>query len=443
VVPSRTVFKEDVKQTKRMNPSVCIVTPGYLSSTPRVVKEADALEEAGMDVRVVHTWGGLEHKRRHDRSLLPDKNWSADTVRWSPDRLAEWGTYARYTLQHRLAQWMPTDTWPATRIAEQVQHRVYPALARRVAEEPADLYIGHYPAGLAAAARGADRHDAQLGYDAEDFHVGQQPDNQSRIERTDFIERRYLDRCAHVTAASEGIAAALADRYDIDPPLVVHNMFPWAERETLDGETKDRDGEALSVYWFSQAVGLNRGLQDAIRAIGLLDGPVQLHLRGALSEEVERTLMSMAEENDVDEQLHFHPQVPPDELLSRTAEHDVGLTLEHGKTPNRALCVTNKLFHYPLAGLAVAATDVPGQRRMLEDHAAFGGLYEPGNPEGLASVLRRWRNCEALEEAKSRALETARTKWNWERESQKLVDQVIRVLDSERSASLEGSKGLG
>ena len=119
------------------------------------------------------------------------------------------------------------------------------------------------------------------------------------------------------------------------------------------------------------------------------------------------------------------------------------LTPEHGKTPNRALCVTNKLFHYPLAGLAVAATDVPGQRRMLEDHAAFGGLYEPGNPEGLASVLRRWRNCEALEEAKSRALETARTKWNWERESQKLVDQVIRVLDSERSASLEGSKGLG
>jgi glycosyltransferase involved in cell wall biosynthesis len=411
-----------------MDPSICIVTPGYLSSTPRVVKEADALQEAGMDVRMVHTWGGLMRKRQHDRALLRDKDWTVDTVRWSPDRLAEWGTYVRYTVQQRLAQWMPTETWATTRIAEQVQHRVYPALAGRVAEKTADLYIGHYPAGLAAAARGADRHDAQLGYDAEDFHVGQQPENQSRIERTDFIERRYLDRCAHVTAASEGIAAALTDRYDIDRPCVIHNMFPWAERETLDGETKDREGEALSVYWFSQTVGLNRGLQDALRAIGLLDVPVQLHIRGTLYDEVERELRSIAEDSSVAEQVYFHPQVPPDELLSRTAEHDVGLTLEHGKTPNRALCVTNKLFHYPLAGLAVAATDVPGQRRLLEEHPTFSGLYEPGDVEGLADVLRRWTDREALEEAKSSALEMARSRWNWEREKEELVDQVSEVI---------------
>ena len=420
-----------------MSPSVCIVTPGYLSSTPRVVKEADALREAGLTVRVVHTWGGLTRKRRHDRALLQNKDWAVDTVKWSRGRLDELGTYVRYTAQHRLARWMPTETWPATRIAEQVQHRVYPALARRVAEEPADLYIGHYPAGLAAAAHGADRHAALLGYDAEDYHVGQQPDNAPRIERTDFLERRYLDRCAHVTAASEGIASALADRYDIDRPHVVHNMFPWSEREGLDGKTKDRNGDALSVYWFSQTVGLNRGLQDALRAVGLLEVPVQLHLRGTLHDHVERELRSIADESGVAEQVHFHPQVPPDELLSRTAEHDVGLTLEHGKTPNRALCVTNKLFHYPLAGLPVAATDVPGQRRLLEGHPGFSGLYEPGDAEGLAAVLRRWTERDALEEAKSRALETARSKWNWEQEREKLVDQVVRALGTERSTSLD------
>jgi glycosyltransferase involved in cell wall biosynthesis len=411
-----------------MDPSICIVTPGYLSSTPRVVKEADALQESGMDVRVVHTWGGLEHKRQHDRALLRDKDWTVDTVKWASDRLAEWGTYVRYTVQQRLARWMPTGMWPATRIAEQVQQRVYPALARRAVEEPADLYIGHYPAGLAAAARGAERHDAQLGYDAEDFHVGQRPDNQTRIERIGFIERRYLARCAHVTAASEGIAAALADRYDIERPRVIRNMFPWAEREILDGETKDRKGEALSVYWFSQTVGLDRGLQDALWAIGLLETPVQLHIRGTLYDEVERELRSIAEEEGVAEQVYFHPQVPPDELLSRTAEHDVGLALEQGHTPNRALCVTNKLFYYPLAGMPMAATDVPGQRRLLKEHPTFSGLYEPGDAEGLAEVLRRWTDRDALENAKSRALEVARSHWNWEREKEKLVDQVSEVV---------------
>ena len=420
-----------------MNPLVCIVTPGYLSSTPRVVKEADALQAAGMAVRVVHTWGGLDRKRRHDRDLLQGKDWAVDTVKWSPDRLGELGTYVRYTAQRRLAQWMPTELWSATRVAEQVQHRVYPALARRAAQEPADLYIGHYPAGLAAAAHGADEHGALLGYDAEDYHVGQQPDNQPRIERTDFLERRYLSECAHVTAASEGIASALADRYDIDPPLVVHNMFPWTKRETLDEKTKARKGEALSLCWFSQAVGLNRGLQDAIRAAGLLDAPVQLHFRGGLPDEVERKLTSVAEESGVAEQLHFHPQVPPDELLSRTAEHDVGLALEQGHTPNRALCVTNKLFYYPLAGLAVAATDVPGQRRLLEGHAAFSGLYDPGDLEGLAAVLRRWTDRDALTEAKTSALEIAQTTWNWEQERKKLVDQVSRVLAAKRSGLLK------
>ncbi|MBB4070352.1 glycosyltransferase involved in cell wall biosynthesis [Salinibacter ruber] len=411
-----------------MSPSVCIATPGYLSSTPRVVKEADALHEAGMDVRVVHTWGGLERKRKHDRDLLRDKEWTIDTVKWSSDRLDELGTYVRYTTQHRLAQCMPKTTWPATRMAEQVEHRVYPVLARRVAEEPADLYIGHYPAGLAAAAHGAEQHDALLGYDAEDYHVGQQPDNQPRIERTDFIERRYLGRCAHVTAASEGIASALADRYYIDRPLVVHNMFPWAERGNLNGQTKDRNGEALSLYWFSQTIGLNRGLQDAIRAAGLLDTPVQLHFRGALYDEVESELVSLAEESGVAEQLYFYSQVPPDELLSRTAEHDVGLALEQGHTPNRALCVTNKLFYYPLAGLPVAATDVPGQRRLLENHTDFSGLYEPGDVEGLAAVLRRWTDRDALEEAKSRALEMARGAWNWEREQKKLIRSIREIL---------------
>jgi glycosyltransferase involved in cell wall biosynthesis len=411
-----------------MTPSVCIVTPGYLSSTPRVVKEADALREAGMDVRVVHTWGGLEHKRQHDQDLFRDKEWAVDTVKWSSGHLGELGTYVRYTAQHRLAQWMPSETWPATRIAEQVQHRVYPALARRVAEEPADLYIGHYPAGLAAAACGADQNGARLGYDAEDYHVGQQPENQSRVKRTDFVERRYLDQCAHVTAASEGIAAALADRYDIARPRVVHNMFPWAERDEIDGQIKDRNGEALSVYWFSQTVGLNRGLQDALRAIGLLDESVQLHVRGTLPDEVEGELRSIADKSGVAEQLYFHPQVPPDELLSRTAEHDVGLALEQGHTPNRALCVTNKLFYYPLAGMPMAATDVPGQRRLLEGHSAFSGLYEPGDLEGLAAVLRRWSDREALKEAKSKALEAARTRWNWEQEKEKLIRSVRTTL---------------
>lgn len=418
-----------------MNPSVCIVTPGYLSSTPRVVKEADALQEAGIDVRVVHTRGGLEHARRHDEDLVQRKSWAVDAVKWSPERLREVGRYVRYTAQQWCAEWMPRALWPYARVAEQIQHRAFPALRRCAAKEPADLYIGHYPAGLAAAGCAADEHGALLGYDAEDFHVGQQPDNQPRIERTDFLERRYLEKCAHVTAASEGIAEALAERYGIDRPQVIHNVFPWAERETIDGQTKDREGDALSLYWFSQTVGLDRGLQDAIRAAGLLDDAVQIHIRGTLYDEVGRELTAVAAENGVADDLYFHSKVPPGKLLSRTAEHDIGLALEQGHTPNRRLCVTNKLFYYPLGGLAIIATDVEGQRRVLEGYGDFSGMYESGDARALAQLLQRWTDAEALAEAKSRALEVAHTRWNWERESEKLVDSVRSLLQGRQSRS--------
>lgn len=412
-----------------MNASICIVTPGYLSSTPRVVKEADALQAAGMDVRVVHTQGGLERARDHDRKLLRKKEWCVRSVGWAPNRSEEIGRYVRYTAQQRLAQWITREAWRFTRVAEQVEHRIYPALARRAAEEPAHLYIGHYPAGLAAAAYAANEYSALLGYDAEDFHVGQHPNNRPQIERTDFIERRYLSKCAYVTAASEGIATALADRYKINRPKVIANVFPWAERDTLDGKTKDRRGNALSLYWFSQTVGLDRGLQDAIRAAGLLDVPIQLHIRGTLHENVERKLRAVAEESGIKHRIHFHPQVPPGELLSRTAEHDVGLALEQGHTPNRSLCVTNKLYYYPLAGLPIAATNVEGQRRVLAGRSDLSGLYEPGNVAELAQVLSRWKDNEALRISKMKALETARAEWNWEAESQKLVHQVEAVIE--------------
>ena len=49
---------------------ICIVTPGYISSTPRVVREADALSAAGYDVRVVFTQGHLENVRGFDEALM-------------------------------------------------------------------------------------------------------------------------------------------------------------------------------------------------------------------------------------------------------------------------------------------------------------------------------------------------------------------------------------
>src|SRR5690242_7711009 len=64
------------------SPLICLITPGHLSSTPRLVKEADALVEAGYRVHVV---SGLHFAaaERLDRSILDNSNWSHAFVRYA------------------------------------------------------------------------------------------------------------------------------------------------------------------------------------------------------------------------------------------------------------------------------------------------------------------------------------------------------------------------
>lgn len=411
---------------------ICIVTPGYISSTPRVVREADALTAAGYRVRVIFSQGDLAHVRYHDGLLLQDKQWHWSAVRWARDQAEERRRYWRATLRYQLARRLPELLWPWGEVAEHGEGRLYPELARAAAVAPARLFIGHYPIGLAAAAFAASVWKGQLGYDAEDLHTGELPPTpagQRQTRRIALIEGKYLPRCRHITAASEGIAQALRERYSVPLPVAIHNTYPWADRQTMDGQCKDRRGAALSLYWFSQTIGLDRGLQDAIRAAGVLPLPVQIHLRGSLPPTVRRELETLARESGVADCLFFHPQVPPMELLSRAVEHDVGLALEPGRDSNNALTASNKIFLYLLGAMAVVATDVPGQRRILDSCPRAGFLYRPGDCQTLAARLAQWQqDPHTLRAHKEAALQAAQTLWHWERESQTLIRGVASIL---------------
>jgi glycosyltransferase involved in cell wall biosynthesis len=405
---------------------VCIVAPSYLCSTPRVVKEATALADAGFDVRVVFGQEGSLQQREFDEVILAGNRWRATVVRVSGEGERLQWLFA--TARQRFCRSVPSASWRFSTVAEAAQLRLYPELARAAASEPADLYIGHYPAGLAAAARAATHWGARLGFDAEDFH-GDEGNSATEEARARFIERRYLTRCDHLTASSTGIAAAIASEYGVSVSAVVHNVFPWSNRERLDGQTRDRCGDALSLYWYSQTIGLDRGLQEVIRAAGYVRAPLQIHFRGRLSSEIRRHLEAEAAASGVLQQLHFHDQVPPEELLSRAVEHDIGLALEQPFPLNKSICASNKLFFYMLAGLAIAATDVPGQHAVIGQTPNGARLYPPNDVEALARVLREWQSDrDALGNAKRAALEAARSRWNWEKESRYLIDAVEEAM---------------
>jgi glycosyltransferase involved in cell wall biosynthesis len=407
---------------------VCIVTPGYISSTPRVVREADALAAAAYDVRVVFTQGALHEVRQFDADLVRGKRWRFDVVGWSRHETRERSMHWRSGIRHRLVQALPGVTLHVPGIAERAEGRLFPELAELAAAQRADLYIGHYPAGLAAAAHAARKHAALLGYDVEDLYAEIRPDTPEWAKtRAGIIEieRRYVRSCAHISTVARPVAQEFAARYGKAPSVVVHNCHPWAERRTMDGKTLDRVGSALSLYWYSQTVGLDRGLQEAIDAAGSIGEPIQIHVRGAVSDFDRQALTNLAASRGIERALHFHELVTPDALLSRAAEHDVGLALETPVSINRGLTVTNKLCLYLTAGLAVAASDLAGQRAVLESCPDAGFLYPSGDARALAAHLAEWaRNPLALTRAKDAALRAARDRWNLEAESERLVKSI-------------------
>jgi glycosyltransferase involved in cell wall biosynthesis len=247
-----------------------------------------------------------------------------------------------------------------------------------------------------------------------------------------FLERKYLPECKYITSPSPQISKALAERYGVVLPTTIHNVFPLAERQTIDGECKDRKGPELSLYWYSQIIGLNRGIQDIIRAASLLSKPVQVHLRGVVDDEVKQTLSHLAEMCGFKGRLYFHSLVQPDELLSRAVEHDIGFAVEQPTCENKILTVSNKLFFYFLAGIAVAASDTVGQREVMESCPAAGFVYPAGDHASLATKLQRFIDQpDLLANCKQASFNAATDRWNWEIESVKLLDLIDPLIGSE------------
>lgn len=411
-------------------PRIVIVTPMHLSANPRVVKEADALAMGGFDVHVVFAQRSAGIARMHDAALVHGRLWRATAVCSARTR-GEYGRWLFGRSRQRLSQIVPARLWRLGHAAEYSSGRVLPMLSHAAAKLRADLYIGHYAEGLAAAGIAAQETGGMLGFDAEDFHTGE-ANSPDELARTDFIQERYLERCRWVTAASAGFSEALTKRYNIPLPVTINNVFPFADRAAMDGLRRDRHrDDILSLYWYSQVIGLDRGIQDLIRAGGQLGGPVEIHLRGRLENEVREVILSLARECGVQEALFFHTPISPQELLSRAAEHDVGLALEPPVTVNRTLAASNKLFMYYLAGIAIAGTSTPGQIRVFKDTPEAAAWYSAGDVAALASILERWRTDRvALVRAKAAALESARSRWNWEKESQILVDYARSLFGS-------------
>jgi glycosyltransferase involved in cell wall biosynthesis len=404
-----------------MRGAVCIVSPGNLASNPRVLKEADALHGAGYAVTAV-VCDYTEALRGFDDKIAAGVPWKVVRVpRPTGERsiglLA--GGVARLAGAH-----MPVA------LAARAYGGPTAALARAADGVPADLFIGHYVAGLAAAGRVARRRGALLGFDAEDLHAGEGTPLQVSMVRT--IEDALLPACRHVTAAAPLIGEAYRERYGVEPTVVL-NVFPLA---MAPPEPAPMGQGVFRAYWFSQTIGLDRGLQSFVQAMAQTTARVTLDIRGGNRWGHGDRLMELARELGIADRVRLLPMAAPEEMVRLAADYDIGLSLETDVSANRRVCLTNKIFTYLLAGVPVVLSDTPAQHALAPALGAAARLVSLADPAGIAAMLDRLAGSpDARREARTAAWLLGRDRYNWEVEKAVLLGSVERALAARRAVA--------
>lgn len=411
-----------------MKRRVLILSGTQLSVNPRVVKEADALAEAGHSVEVV---GGLfdSNLAERERAIHESKPWDYKRIvdassRSGRDRIKWFWLRARRRVSR--------EAYARLRIENSRQlGYLAPEMLSYAIERDADLTIVHNAAAVWVAAQLIHR-GKRVAVDMEDWYSEDLTAEEKKHFPGDALKRyesEALRGTVFSTTTSRCMSEALAKEYHCDAPAVVYNSFPSSDRDTIDGLKLDRVDTTLpSICWFSQVIGPRRGLESLMDALHMVHAACEVHLRGSVSQSYQRELLARAPESSR-YRVYFHEQVAHHELLSRLAEHDVGLASDIPHSRSRALTITNKLLLYLLAGVPVAASDTDGQREAaaLAGDAVF--LYSGQSAADCASVLTRLLSDTALRSrARAQATEAARGVFSWERSARVLVSGVEKAL---------------
>lgn len=404
------------KQIKK----ICFVTPGHISSNPRLIKEVQSLTNEGHQITILFAQT-LAYLKFEDEKILkniPSVNF----------KIIDQSSFLQKLIQKTL-KLISAKLFRVNFNSIGLDFKHYYFL-KAALEHQADVYIAHNLAALPIAVKAAKKNNAKCGFDAEDFHRHEISDdiNSKPYQLAKSIEDNYLTEVDYFTAASQLIAAQYRKIYPNLKPIVINNVFSI---EFLQKVNDKRKCNELKLFWFSQTIGKGRGIEDAIKAIALLKRKhIILSLLGNIDDEHLIYFKNIAKELGLlNDQLIFIKPISPDEIFDLAAYFDIGLALEQAIPYNRNICLTNKIFTYLTSGLAIIASETTAQNDFISTYPKVGTTYPIGDVNALAELIGKFDEDRAfLHQTKLESSALAKEKMNWETESKKFIELIEKTL---------------
>jgi glycosyltransferase involved in cell wall biosynthesis len=174
-----------------------------------------------------------------------------------------------------------------------------------------------------------------------------------------------------------------------------------------------------------------KGVDVLLAALARVPGARGLIVGGPGREPDLDRLQSQARQLGLGSRVTFTGLVPPPRVPELLARADV-LVL-----PNPASAISTrftsplKLFEYMAAGRPIIASDLPAIREVIEPEV-HGLLVPPGDPEALASAIRRMLDDSQLRDRLARAARTRVDDYTWDRRGERLEALLADVIDTRR-----------
>lgn len=410
---------------------ICLITPSHIASNPRLVKEAQALAANGYAVHLIFTQY-VDYLVDFDFTILNNNpNWTYNFLNQTSKNVrTRLKNYALAAIQ-KICLMLLLSPKKSDLVIALAVNRYFFCQLKKAIKVKADLYIAHNLAALPVAVFAAKKLKVKYGFDAEDFHRNEVSDDPKHtdVQLKTIVENTFLPKTDYLTASSPSITRLYQRLFPSKKVITVLNAFPVVKEVQLPFI---KPNEPLKLFWFSQTIGLNRGLQDVFSALKLLENEqIELHLLGFLADKTSIELQNLLAQLQFKNKpaIIFHPPVNADQLPVFAAQFNIGLATENSIPLNRDICLTNKVFTYLQAGLAVIASDTTAQKQFINENPNLGFCYEKGNAAKLAAFLKHLIDePELLLQTKREAYFAARTTLNWETESTKFLKVVEETL---------------
>jgi len=401
---------------------VTLVTSAQPSANPRLLKEAMAVYNAGYKTTVI--WCPISPwADEFDVKLFneyPSIEWIKAGYQAKTEPVGYW--YAR--IRQKVWQFIYKSVGNFFDAAIKSQVLYSQELNSFALQKKADLYIGHNLGALPAIVKAAKKNKAKSIFDFEDFHRGEAANGTLQTKMVKEIENCYIPLVDNITTASTSIAEAYQTIFQKKNITTINNCFPLTFAVECIQTLPDRP---LKLFWFSQYVGKQRGLQTVIKAMSNFSrDEIMLTLLGKATDEVKEYFYALMDEVGLNKsQVEFLDPVQESEIVQIAPAHHIGLAAEYVHIENRDLCLTNKLFMYMLAGNALLMTDTKSQQYFFQENSNIGLLYKQENVTSLINELKNYLdNPNILEEYREKSFQLAKSKYNWEMEHNIFLDNV-------------------